>query len=303
MTPQQMAEVIGNKFRPSPSYDSPVITSSTTPSNMISCSSMNIITTKDDEQDSGAANKALLSTAPSSSSLRILSFGDENEAIEYEIDEMEILNTQSAPKSYCEPSSFNVSGKKNKPPSSSCSKDHVLAERKRREKLSKLFVDLSTTIPYHKKNDKESLLGNTVEYIKELQSKVKALEQDIEIPTELALLVNKRPLLMDMDENSMFSNESSSRSQQPPLKIEAKLNGKTVILKIQCENHKGVVVKAMLEIEKLPITITNSSIMPFGDDSSLDMVIMAQVEDGASMMVRDLVENLSSTFKQILWET
>lgn len=151
LTPQQMAEVIGNKFRPSPSYDSPVITSSSTiPSNMISCSSMNIISTMDEEKDSGAANKAL-STAPSSSSLRILSFGDEKEAIEFEIDEMEILNTQSASKSYCEPSSFNVSRKKNKPPSSSCSKDHVLAERKRREKLSKLFVDLSTTIPYHKK--------------------------------------------------------------------------------------------------------------------------------------------------------
>lgn len=106
---------------------------------------------------------------------------------------------------------------------------------------------------------------------------MKALEQDIEIPTELALLVAKRPLLMDMDENFMFSNESSSASLQPPLKIEAKLNGKTIMLKIQCENHKGVVVKAMFEIEKFPIIITNTSIMPFGDDSSLDMVIMAQV--------------------------
>ncbi|XP_039141878.1 transcription factor bHLH18-like [Dioscorea cayenensis subsp. rotundata] len=250
-----------------------------------------------------------------SSSLRFISFGnfpissssDHINGFEETVDkmdELETLGSQSA-KFYYETSSSSSSRRsESKPPpppsSSSSSHDHVFAERKRREKLSKLFLNLSTTIPANKKSDKDSLLGNTVNYIKELQSKVKALEQAIETPTESALLVNKKPPLMDMNENSMFLNESSSRSEQVPLKIEAKLNGKSVILNIQCENHKGLIVKAMLEIEKLPMTITNTSILPFGD-SLLDIVIMAQVDDGVSVMVKDLVENLNSTFCQILW--
>lgn len=114
-----------------------------------------------------------------------------------------------------------------------------------------------------------------MDYIKELQSKVKALEDVIETPVESVVLVRKPPL-MNMDENSMFSIGSPSRSQQIPLKIEVKLNGKSVMIKVQCENQKGLVVKALLEIEKLPMTITNTNIMPFGD-SSLDIVIMAEV--------------------------
>lgn len=114
-----------------------------------------------------------------------------------------------------------------------------------------------------------------MDYIKELQSKVKALEDVIETPVESVVLVRKPPL-MNMDENSMFSIGSPSRSQQISLKIEVKLNGKSVMIKVQCKNQKGLVVKALSEIEKLPMTITTTNIMPFGD-SSLDIVIMAEV--------------------------
>ncbi|KAJ0967738.1 hypothetical protein J5N97_024655 [Dioscorea zingiberensis] len=304
LTPQQIEQVLGQEFRPSPSYESLVITN--TPSTF-SCSSVEEhqmeysmgvpknSAIKDKGKDSSSSEQALLSApAPqSSSSMRYLSFGNEG-AMDQMVD-LEILGSQS-PKSFYEPSGFNVSRRGNRPPSSS-SQDHVLAERKRREKLSQLFLTLSTTIPGQKKSDKHTLLGNTVDYIKELKSKVKILEEVIETPVETAVLVEK-PSLMNNGESSLSSNGSLSR-EKPPLKIEAKINGKSVMIKVQSENHKGLVVKALLEIEKLPMTITNTSILPFGD-SSLDIVIMALVEDGDSMTVRDLVENLNTTFSQIL---
>lgn len=137
-----MAEVIRKEFRPSPCDDSPVITNSTIPTTLPTS-----ISIKDIE-----GMNSILSASPNpSSTVRFMSFGNE-EAMEHQMNDFEILDSyQNTPKSYNEPSSFNDSVSGNKPPSSSYSKDHVLAERKRREKLSRLFASLSTTIPWHQK--------------------------------------------------------------------------------------------------------------------------------------------------------
>ncbi|KAF7051007.1 hypothetical protein CFC21_059295 [Triticum aestivum] len=55
--------------------------------------------------------------------------------------------------------------------------EHVIAERKRREKLQQQFVSLATIVPGLKKTDKLSLLGSTIDYVKQLEEKVQALEQ------------------------------------------------------------------------------------------------------------------------------
>nr|KAJ0209911.1 hypothetical protein LSAT_V11C400202980 [Lactuca sativa] len=54
--------------------------------------------------------------------------------------------------------------------------DHVLVERKRREKLNRNFISLSSLIPKLKKMDKASVLEDASIYIKEHQDWVKELE-------------------------------------------------------------------------------------------------------------------------------
>ncbi|RLN39019.1 transcription factor bHLH25-like [Panicum miliaceum] len=54
--------------------------------------------------------------------------------------------------------------------------EHVIAERKRREKMQQQFVTLATIVPDLTKTDKISLLGSTIEYVKQLEEKVKTLE-------------------------------------------------------------------------------------------------------------------------------
>nr|KAJ0217975.1 hypothetical protein LSAT_V11C300123800 [Lactuca sativa] len=54
--------------------------------------------------------------------------------------------------------------------------DHVLAERKRKEKLNRNFISLSSLIPKLKKMDKASVLEDASIYIKEHQDRVKELE-------------------------------------------------------------------------------------------------------------------------------
>uniref|UniRef100_A0A7I4A699 BHLH domain-containing protein n=1 Tax=Physcomitrium patens TaxID=3218 RepID=A0A7I4A699_PHYPA len=53
---------------------------------------------------------------------------------------------------------------------------HMMAERKRREKLNDRFVTLRSLVPYVSKQDKVSLLGDAIDFIKDLQRQVEELE-------------------------------------------------------------------------------------------------------------------------------
>ncbi|WVZ06786.1 hypothetical protein V8G54_020132 [Vigna mungo] len=53
---------------------------------------------------------------------------------------------------------------------------HVMAERRRREKLNERFLILRSMVPFVTRMDKASILGDTIEYIKQLREKIESLE-------------------------------------------------------------------------------------------------------------------------------
>ncbi|KAJ0981033.1 hypothetical protein J5N97_009288 [Dioscorea zingiberensis] len=64
------------------------------------------------------------------------------------------------------------------------SRSHVLAERRRREKLNERFIILRSIVPFITKMDKASILGDTIEYLKQLQRHIKDLESKKELRTK-----------------------------------------------------------------------------------------------------------------------
>ncbi|KAJ3674454.1 hypothetical protein LUZ60_005070 [Juncus effusus] len=171
-------------------------------------------------------------------------------------------------------------------------RDHIIAERKRREKLNQRFIELSSIIPYLKKSDKASVLIDAVKYVKELQTKVKTLESQNPKPIDTVVLVKTSSLSSD-DAN----DKSSSSSIKPLPEIHAKLSENSVLISIHCENAKGVLVKILSEIEELNFTITQTNLIPFAASTAL-ITITAQVEESCSITMEDLVRKLDSTLNQ-----
>nr|XP_029118338.1 transcription factor bHLH25 [Elaeis guineensis] len=150
--------------------------------------------------------------------------------------------------------------------------EHIIAERKRREKLSQRFIALSAVIPGLKKVDKASVLGDAVKYVKELEARVKTLEdQNAKRTVESMVLVKKSKLSADAD----GSSSSGCPAEKPLPEIEAMLSEKTVLIRIHCDNHKGVLGRLVSEIEKVHLTVTNASVMPF-PSSSIHITLTAK---------------------------
>ncbi|KAL2926796.1 Transcription factor bHLH25, partial [Bienertia sinuspersici] len=146
------------------------------------------------------------------------------------------------------------------------SKDHILAERRHREKLNERFIALSTIIPGLKKTDKATVLGDAYKYVKQLEEKVKTLEEVTKSKTiETAILVNQTV----EDASSRFS----TNGQCP--EIEVKFSNKDVLIRIHCEMKNRVVEKLISQIENLHLVIANSNVLVFGC-GSLDATFVAQ---------------------------
>ncbi|KAH0767129.1 hypothetical protein KY285_003000 [Solanum tuberosum] len=180
--------------------------------------------------------------------------------------------------------------------------DHIIAERKRREKLSQRFIALSALIPGLKKMDKASVLGDAIKYLKQLQEKVKTLEEQTKKKSvESVVFVKKYELYGDGENSSSDENYSSGTVpvDEALPEIEARISEKDALIRIHCEKRKGIVQKTVAEIEKLHLTVINTCALSFGT-SALDITIIAQMDEEFAMTVKDLVKNLRSALKMFM---
>nr|QJQ51160.1 bHLH transcription factor bHLH3.3 [Gardenia jasminoides] len=174
--------------------------------------------------------------------------------------------------------------------------DHIVAERKRREQLSQGFVALSALVPGLKKMDKTSVLGDAINYLKHLQERVQTLEeQAANHPRESSVLVRRSQLLIE-DEGS--SDEMGSPDEQTLPEIEAKLCNNNILLRIHCENHRGVLVKILSEIEKGNLSVVNTNVAPFGS-LALDITIIAEMDKEFNLTMQELLRRLRSALNQV----
>lgn len=172
--------------------------------------------------------------------------------------------------------------------------DHIMAERRRREKISQRFISLTAIVPGLKKMDKASVLGEAIRYVKQLKDRVNELEEQTAKRTVESVVLVKRSQVSSDDESLSScggDDNSDGRSEAELPEIEARVSDKDVLIRIHFEKQKGLVVKILSEIEKLHLSVVNSTVLPFGK-TTLDMTIIAQKDPKYNIAVRDLVREL-----------
>ncbi|KAF8684437.1 hypothetical protein HU200_044331 [Digitaria exilis] len=155
------------------------------------------------------------------------------------------------------------------------SQDHIIAERKRREKINQRFIELSAVIPGLKKMDKATILSDATRYVRELQEKLKGLQENGGgggggggggRGMESAVLFNKKPCIAvpDVgDEEDGGGGAPSSYAAAGP-EIDVRISeGNVVMVRIHCQDAKGVIVRLLAEVEELHLCITHTNVVRF----------------------------------------
>lgn len=135
--------------------------------------------------------------------------------------------------------------------------------------------------------DKVSVLGEAIRYVKELKEKVKVMEEQGKRKSQESVMRGKKSQVCaaadedvsDTSSNSCeFGNSDvpSSKTNMSLPEIEARVSKKNVLIRILCEKEKVMLVNIFREIEKLHLSVINSSALSFGS-SVLDTTIVAEV--------------------------
>ncbi|XP_021631103.1 transcription factor GLABRA 3 isoform X3 [Manihot esculenta] len=136
------------------------------------------------------------------------------------------------------------------------SANHVLVERKRRERLKENFMILKSSFYSIKRADKVSVLDETIEYMQELERRVEKLESCREL-TELDARTRRRERTSDN-----YGRNKTGNSKKPPVNkrkickiddtetemdydISVSVNDKDVIIEINCPWREGLLLEIM----------------------------------------------------------
>nr|ABF98119.1 Helix-loop-helix DNA-binding domain containing protein [Oryza sativa Japonica Group] len=142
--------------------------------------------------------------------------------------------------------------------------EHVVAERKRREKINQRFMELSAVIPKLKKMDKATILSDAASYIRELQEKLKALEEQAAARVTEAAMATPSP-----------ARAMNHLPVPPEIEVRCSPTNNVVMVRIHCENGEGVIVRILAEVEEIHLRIINANVMPFLDQGATMIITIA----------------------------
>ncbi|KAJ0105742.1 hypothetical protein Patl1_17720 [Pistacia atlantica] len=153
---------------------------------------------------------------------------------------------------------------------------HALSEKLRRDKLNERFIILKSIVPSISKFDKVSILDDTIEYLQELERKVKELESCREVPEfEARTIVKHKDSVERTSDN--YGNNSISNGKKPLInkrkardmdemepeieyvaikdsstdKITVGINDKNVLIEMKCPWREGVLLEIMDALSNL----------------------------------------------------
>ncbi|KAJ6386094.1 hypothetical protein OIU77_029125 [Salix suchowensis] len=170
---------------------------------------------------------------------------------------------------------------------------NLVAERKRRKKLNDRLYALRSLVPNISKLDRASILGDAIEFVKELQKEAKELQDELEensddegakngnhenLPPE-TLNQNGANLgayrsdyaangfhveasgISTVSKQNQDSENSHDKGHQMEAQVEvAQIDGNEFFVKVFCEHKPGGFVRLMEALDSLGLEVTNANV-------------------------------------------
>ncbi|CAA0839955.1 Transcription factor bHLH19 [Striga hermonthica] len=143
-----------------------------------------------------------------------------------------------------------------------------------------VFNDLLAT-------DKTSILGEAINYLKHLEQRAENLEEakrSSKMAMESGVFV-KKSQVFEEEEGSSLAGE-----------IEVRVVNNNVLIRVHCGKHKGILANLLSQVESMNMVVVNTNVSLFGN-SSLEITIIAEMEKGFSLSVKEVAMALRGAFK------
>ncbi|VAH35337.1 unnamed protein product [Triticum turgidum subsp. durum] len=158
-------------------------------------------------------------------------------------------------------------------------KNHVISERRRREKLNEMFLILKSLVPSIHKVDKASILAETIAYLRELEQKVEELESNKAAGTTVVRkrheVGGKKVLAGSKRKASELGGEDTPLPKDGPSNIvNVTVTDKEVLLEVQCRWKELLMTQVFDAIKSLRLDVL--SVRASTPDGLLALKIRAQ---------------------------
>ncbi|KAF7804758.1 basic helix-loop-helix protein A-like [Senna tora] len=175
------------------------------------------------------------------------------------------------------------------------SANHVLAERRRREKLNERFIILRSLVPFVTKMDKASILGDTIEYVKELRKKIQDLEarnREMEGDEQRGSSVGWEKRKTRIVEES--GGVRKAKTVGMVTSVQVSIIESDALLELECVNREGLLLDVMQMLREMRIEVT--TVQSSHNNGMFVAELRAKVKDNATGKKASIVE-----FVAALW--